>query len=107
MSRRLDPMTELQVFAEALEASHKIVRAGGMVDLGGLEAQVEELCREVVKTEGPVRLQILPMLERVIRSLGVLEEELRLCTAGAEHAEKAEKLMRAQSAYAATHGKAG
>jgi hypothetical protein len=100
-----DPALELQAFAEALEASQRIVRAGGMVDLAGLDAQVEKLCGEVVKTEGPLRLQLLPMLEKVIKTLGVLEEELRFCVKTAVEAEEADKRLRAQSAYSA--GKAG
>jgi hypothetical protein len=99
-----DPVLELHAFAEALEASQKIVRAGGMVDLNGLETQVEKLCAEVVKTEGPLRLQLLPMLEKVINTLSVLEEELRFSVKTAIEAETADKRLRATSAYT---GKAG
>jgi hypothetical protein len=94
-----DPVTELSAFAEALEASQKIVREGGAVDFNGLEAQVERFCSEVVKTEGPVRLQLLPMLEKVIRVLGNLEEELRLCARNAVRGDEATARLRAQSAY--------
>ena len=100
-----DPVLELRAFAEALEASQKIVREGGMVDLSGLEAQVERLCAEVVKTEGPLRLQLLPMLEKVINTLGALEDDLRFSVKTAVEAEAADKRLRAQSAY--TGGKAG
>ncbi|HVY12906.1 MAG TPA: hypothetical protein VHB73_05010 [Alphaproteobacteria bacterium] len=99
-----DPVLELEAFSEALEASQKIVRAGGMVDLAGLEAQVEHLCAEVVKTEGPLRLQLLPMLEKVIRVLGVLEEELRSCVHYALEGETAERRLRAHSAYGTKAG---
>ncbi|MBI3419589.1 MAG: hypothetical protein HY053_05610 [Proteobacteria bacterium] len=97
--RRFDPVIELRAFAEALEASHKIVRAGGMVDLNGLEAQVEQLCAEVVKSEGQLRLELLPLLESVIRTLSVLEEELRLCARQSAQGDVADKRLRAQSAY--------
>jgi hypothetical protein len=102
-----DPVLELQAFGEALEASQKIVRAGGMVDLNGLDAQVEKLCREVVKTEGPLRLQLLPLLEKVINTLSILEEQLRFSVKTAVEAESADKRMRAGAAYTATGGKAG
>jgi hypothetical protein len=101
-----DPLAELTTFAGALEASHKIVREGGMVDFGGLESQVEMFCAEVVKTEGPLRLQLLPMLEKVIRTLGLLEEELKLCARNAARGEEAGKRLLAQSAYGTT-SKAG
>lgn len=101
-----DPVAELTAFASALEASHKIVREGGMVDFGGLEAQVEMFCAEVVKTEGPLRLQLLPMLEKVVRVLGLLEEELRLCARNASRGDEAGKRLLAQSAYG-TSGKTG
>jgi hypothetical protein len=94
-----DPVAELSAFAQALEASHQIVRDGGMVDFGSLETQVEHFCSEVVKTEGPLRLQLLPMLEKVIRVLGTLEDELRICARNAARNEEAGKRLLAQSAY--------
>jgi hypothetical protein len=97
-----DPVAELSAFANALEASHKIVREGGMVDFGGLEMQVEHFCSEVVKTEGPLRLQLLPLLEKVIRVLGTLEDELRISSRNAARSEEAGKRLLAQSAYGST-----
>lgn len=94
----LDPVLQLEAIAHALAASEDILRKGGAVDLKGVDQQVELLCAEVVKTEGPMRLKLLPMLENVIQSLDRLEAGLRQITYKGDD-DSADKRLRAQTAY--------
>lgn len=95
----LDPVLELEAIAQALKLSEAIIKQGGSIDLKGVDAQVALLCTEVVKTEGPVRLKLLPLLENVIESLDRLEANLRLATQAAAGDDMADKRLRAQNAY--------
>ena len=72
-----NPGEELEALRLALEASERVVREGGLIDLRDLDEQVEFLCTEVVKTDGALRLQLLPKLEAVIQVLDNLEVILR------------------------------
>jgi hypothetical protein len=96
---RLDPAQELEALHHALQTSAQVVRSGGVIDLGGLDAQVEQLCAEVVKTEGPVRLALLPKLEEIIKILDWLEAELRVTSS--PEGEIAHNRIRARQAYPA------
>lgn len=98
-SQRLDPVQELEALHHALQTSEKVVRDGGVIDLGGLDAQVAQLCAEVVKTEGPVRLTLLPKLEEIIKILDRLEAELRVNSS--PEGEIAHNRIRARQAYPA------
>lgn len=98
-AQRLDPVLELEAIAKALAMSEDVVRKGGSIDLQGVDAQVEILCQEVVKTEGPMRLKLLPMLENVIQSLDRLEAGLRSLPPNAGSDTLADKRLRANSAY--------
>jgi hypothetical protein len=94
----MDPVTQLEAIARALQTSEDILRNGGSIDLKGVDQQVELLCAEVVKTEGPMRLKLLPMLENVIQSLDRLEAGLRQITYKSDD-DGADRRLRAQSAY--------
>lgn len=93
----LQPAQELEALQRALEASEQVVRSGGYIDLSGLDAQVEKLCAELVKTEGPLRLELLPRLEEVIAVLNKLERGLK--AASSPHVLQADNRLRAQAAY--------
>ncbi len=95
----LDPVLELEAIAQALKLSEDIIKQGGSIDLKGVDEQVALLCTEVVKTEGPVRLKLLPLLENVIESLDRLEANLRLAAQAAAGDDMADKRLRAQNAY--------
>jgi hypothetical protein len=96
----LDPEFELQAISKALIFSEEIIRKGGSVDLTGVDSQVEKLCAEVVKTEGPLRLKLLPMLENVIHVLDRLEASLRQTAEFALHNhDENDKRLRAHNAY--------
>ena len=77
MLKRSNTVEELDALQRALEQGAQTVRAGGVVDLSGLDEQVDMLCKEMIKTEGPIRLELLPRLEQIIASLDVLEASLR------------------------------
>jgi hypothetical protein len=77
MGTVLNPAEELDALRRALETSEQVVRDGGMIDLRDLDKQVEMLCAEIIKTEGPLRVQLLPELEKVIKVLDTLETGLR------------------------------
>lgn len=94
-----DPVQELEAISRALELSEDIIRKGGSIDLKGVDTQVDALCREVVKTEGPMRLKLLPMLENVIQLLDKLEAGLRQAAGACETDGFADKRLRAQNAY--------
>jgi hypothetical protein len=72
-----NPNEELDALRMALQASERVVREGGLIDLRDLDEQVEFLCSAVVKTDGELRLQLLPKLEAVIQILDSLEVLLR------------------------------
>lgn len=92
-----NPNDELEALRLALEASERVVREGGLIDLRDLDEQVEFLCSEVVKTDGDLRLQLLPKLEAVIQVLDNLELLLRK---NAPHETmQAENRLRANQAY--------
>jgi len=77
MLKRLNTVEELDALQLALEQGAQTVRAGGIVDLSGLDEQVDMLCKEMIKTEGPIRLELLPRLEQIIATLDILEANLR------------------------------
>ena len=92
-----NPGKEIEALRLALEASERIVREGGLIDLRDLDEQVEFLCTEVVKTDGPMRLQLLPKLEAVIQVLDSLEVMLRKQMPQEE--SQAPSRLRANQAY--------
>ena len=92
-----NPDEELEALRLALEASERVVRDGGLIDLRDLDEQVEVLCARVVKTEGPTRLQLLPRLESVIQMLDSLEKVLRQHIPPEE--SQAQNRLRANQAY--------
>lgn len=96
--RVIDPVLELDALRLALEQGEKMVLQGGSIDLGGLDEQVEQLCAHVVKTEGPLRLELLPRLEQVIHVLDRLEAGLR--KTNPVEGTQAYNRIRAQGAYA-------
>lgn len=93
----LNHTQELEALQRALETSDQVVRTGGHIDLQGLDAQVEKLCGEIVKTEGPLRLELLPRLEELIGVLGKLEASLR--HAASPQVLQADNRLRAKAAY--------
>lgn len=97
MATQLNPVEELDALRLALETSEQVVREGGFIDLRDLDKQVEQLCSELVKTEGPLRLQLLPKLEQVITVLDKLETGLRQ-QAPVENLQ-AQSRLRAREAY--------
>ncbi len=94
-----NPGEELEALRLALEASERVVREGGLIDLRDLDEQVAYLCSEVIKTDGPVRLQLLPKLEAVIQVLDNLEIILRKHMPQEE--SQAPNRLRANQAYGA------
>lgn len=92
-----NPVTELEALQHALEASARLVHEGNMIDLKGLDEQVEILCGEIVKTEGPLRLELLPRLEEIIQVLDQLEAGLRQQSPVA--GQEAQNRLRARDAY--------
>jgi hypothetical protein len=92
-----NPNEELDALRLALEASERVVREGGLIDLRDLDEQVEFLCSEVIKTEGDMRLQLLPKLEAVIQVLDNLEIVLRKNMPPEDI--KAQNRLRANQAY--------
>jgi hypothetical protein len=92
-----NPSEELDALRMALEASERVVREGGLIDLRDLDGQVEFLCSEVIKTEGDLRLQLLPKLEAVIHVLDNLEVVLRKNAPQENMA--AQNRLRARGAY--------
>lgn len=92
-----NPGEELEALRLALEASERVVREGGLIDLRDLDEQVEFLCAEVVKTDGNTRLQLLPKLEAVIQILDNLEAILRKNMPQEE--SQAQNRLRANQAY--------
>lgn len=92
-----NPSDELEALRLALEASERVVREGGLIDLRDLDEQVEFLCAEVVKTEGSMRLQLLPKLEAVIQILDNLEAILR--KTAPHESMQAHNRLRANQAY--------
>jgi len=95
-----NPNDELEALQLALKESERVVREGGFIDLRGLDMQVEFLCTQVVKSEGDLRLQLLPKLEAVIAVLDNLEITLRK-NAPQENLE-AQNRLRANQAYGQT-----
>lgn len=96
----LNHAEELEALTRALETSEQVVRGGGAIDLQGLDAQVEKLCADIIKTEGPLRLELLPKLEQLIGVLGKLESGLR--HASSPQVMQAENRLRARAAYGGT-----
>lgn len=96
----LDPVMELQAINQALLLCESILQEGGRIDLTGVDAQVDRLCEEVVKSEGELRLKLLPLLESAVQSLDRLESGMRTALLAEKEQEEAEKRLRAQSAYA-------
>jgi hypothetical protein len=97
-SASLDAMQELEALRQALEISERVVREGGAIDFHNIDEQVEQLCKQVVKTEGPLRLTLLPKLEEVIQVLDRLEMGLRQYVS--PEGREAHNRIRARSAYA-------
>lgn len=95
----LDPVLELQAINQALLMCETVLQEGGRIDLTGVDAQVDRLCEEVVKAEGELRLQLLPLLESAVQSLDRLESGMRASLLAEKEQEEAEKRLRAQSAY--------
>ena len=95
-----NPGKEIEALRLALEASERIVREGGLIDLRDLDEQVEFLCAEVVKSDGPMRLQLIPKLEAVIQVLDNLEVMLRKQMPQQE--SEAPNRLRANQAYGAS-----
>ncbi len=99
MNAILNPMEQLEAIDRALALSEEILKQGGMIDLSGVDQQVETLCMEMLKTEGPMRLKLLPLLENVISSLDRLEANLRNTHESITGGDQADKILRAHSAY--------
>jgi hypothetical protein len=92
-----NPSKELDALRLALEASERVVREGGLIDLRDLDEQVDFLCTEVTKSEGDLRLQLLPKLEAIIQILDNLEVVLRQNTP--QENIEAQNRLRAKQAY--------
>jgi len=95
----LDPVNELEAINKALQLCEDALRQGEAIDLTGVDEQVDMLCQEVVKTEGPMRLQLLPMLENAVSILDRLEQNLRQVALREKEQREAGRRTLAQSAY--------
>jgi hypothetical protein len=100
----LDPVVELEAINRTLQMCEDAVRKGDRIDLNGVDEQIDLLCQEVIKSEGPLRLKLLPMLENAVQVLDRLEAGLRLSLTQEQEKEEAEKRMRANSAYGTKSG---
>ncbi|HYE50932.1 MAG TPA: hypothetical protein VEB20_15155 [Azospirillaceae bacterium] len=95
---RVEVEAALAGLRSVLEGSGELVRAGGTVDLAGLEREAASLCDAVVKLPPPDARSLLPLMEAILAALDALEADLRRAAGGAEPDFAAQR-QRAAAAY--------
>jgi hypothetical protein len=98
-----DPAQGIDALLQMLKAGEDAINEGQHVDWFALESFVKELCAQVVKTEGAVRMRLIPHLENAIAKLDQLEQKMRANWNDLLASDLAQKRMQAQGAY----GKSG
>jgi hypothetical protein len=77
MSDENDPGKTLDALIELVEATHRAYAAGALVDLTGLDLEVEQVCRALTEAPRERRPAYIAKLETLVASFDGLAADMR------------------------------